>query len=228
MTDKKLHRLVLAALFTALTTVMTMVIQVPSPMQGYVNLGDCGVLLSAWVLGPAWGGAAAGVGSMLADLLSGYAHYAPGTLVIKTCMAVAAALILRAFQRGDRPSLAGQLAGGAAAGTILVAGYFGYACLLLGKGLAAAASIPGNIVQAVFGLAAAVAVMQVLIRSGSLARARNAWSHFSIIAQSPGPFPGPGLSDCFIVVWGGQKGHSPRHFENCTALMEMCISSIAS
>ena len=53
MTDKKLHRLVLAALFTALTTVMTMVIQVPSPMQGYVNLGDCGVLLSAWVLGPA-------------------------------------------------------------------------------------------------------------------------------------------------------------------------------
>ena len=51
MTDKKLHRLVLAALFTALTTVMTMVIQVPSPMQGYVNLGDCGVLLSAWVLG---------------------------------------------------------------------------------------------------------------------------------------------------------------------------------
>ena len=111
MTDKKLHRLVLAALFTALTTVMTMVIQVPSPMQGYVNLGDCGVLLSAWVLGPAWGGAAAGIGSMLADLLSGYAHYAPGTLVIKTWMAVAAALILRAFQRGDRPSLAGQLAG---------------------------------------------------------------------------------------------------------------------
>ena len=125
MTDKKLHRLVLAALFTALTTVMTMVIQVPSPMQGYVNLGDCGVLLSAWVLGPAWGGAAAGIGSMLADLLSGYAHYAPGTLVIKTCMAVAA-------------------------------------------------SIPGNIVQAVFGLAAAVAVMQVLVRSRSLARARNA------------------------------------------------------
>ena len=110
---------------------------------------------------------------MLADLLSGYAHYAPGTLVIKTCMAVSAALILRAFQRGDRPSLAGQLAGGAAAGTIMVTGYFGYACLLLGKGLAAAASIPGNIVQAVFGLAAAVAVMQVLVHSGSLARARN-------------------------------------------------------
>ena len=39
MTDKKLHRLVLAALFTALTTVMTMVIQVPSPMPvSYTHL----------------------------------------------------------------------------------------------------------------------------------------------------------------------------------------------
>ena len=44
MTVKKLHRLVLAALFTALTTVMTMVIQVPSPMQGYVNLGDLSLI----------------------------------------------------------------------------------------------------------------------------------------------------------------------------------------
>lgn len=40
MTDMKLRKLVLAALFAALCTVMTMVIQVPSPMQGYVNLGD--------------------------------------------------------------------------------------------------------------------------------------------------------------------------------------------
>ena len=70
MTDMKLRKLVLAALFAALCTVMTMVIQVPSPMQGYVNLGDCAVLLSAWVLGPWYGGAAAGLGSMLADLLA--------------------------------------------------------------------------------------------------------------------------------------------------------------
>ena len=51
-------------------------------MQGYVNLGDCAVPLSAWILGPVYGGVAAGVGSMLADLLSGYAHYAPGTFLI--------------------------------------------------------------------------------------------------------------------------------------------------
>ena len=81
MSDVKIRKLVLAALFTALCTIMTLVIQVPSPMQGYVNLGDCAVLLSAWILGPVYGGVAAGVGSMLADLLSGYAHYAPGTFL---------------------------------------------------------------------------------------------------------------------------------------------------
>lgn len=46
-------------------------------MQGYVNLGDCAVLISAWMLGPLYGGAAAGIGSALADLLSGYAHLCP-------------------------------------------------------------------------------------------------------------------------------------------------------
>ena len=70
MSHESLRKLVQSALFAALCTAMTLVIQVPSPVSGYVNLGDCGVLLSAWVLGPWYGGAAAGIGSMLADIFS--------------------------------------------------------------------------------------------------------------------------------------------------------------
>ena len=99
MRDMKIRKMVLAALMAALTYVATMVVQIPSPMQGYVNLGDCCVLLSGWILGPWWGGAAAGIGSMLTDLLNGYAHYAPGTLVIKALDAIAAALIVKALGR---------------------------------------------------------------------------------------------------------------------------------
>ena len=140
-------------------------------MQGYVNLGDCAVLLAAWVLGPVYGGAAAGIGSMLADLISGYAHYAPGTLLIKLAMGVAAALLFRmGKEAGGKRLLAAQVVSGVAAEVIMVAGYFGYASLWLGKGLAAAASIPGNIVQGVFGLAAAAAVYTVLDRSRVLSR----------------------------------------------------------
>lgn len=170
MSHENLRSLVRAALFAALCTVLTLVIQVPSPMQGYVNLGDCGVLLSAWVLGPLYGGGAAGVGSMLADLLSGYAHYAPGTFVIKLAMAAAAGGLFRVLYWGSGSSLPAQLASGIAAEGIMVAGYFGYACLLLGKGLGAAASVPGNVVQGIFGLAAAVSLFALLRRSRALVR----------------------------------------------------------
>lgn len=171
MTDSKIRKLVLSALMAALCTVMTMVIQVPSPMQGYVNLGDCAVLISAWMLGPLYGGAAAGIGSALADLLSGYAHYVPGTFAIKSLMAAAAALILRAMtKKAPSAMLAGQVAGGVAAEVIMVLGYFAYASLWLGKGLAAAASIPGNIVQGVFGLVAATVVYTVLSRSRAVVK----------------------------------------------------------
>ena len=158
MTDSKIRKLVLSALMAALCTIMTMVIQVPSPMQGYVNLGDCAVLISAWMLGPLYGGAAA-----LADLLSGYAHYVPGTFAIKFLMAAAAALILRAMtKKAPSAMLAGQVAGGVAAEGIMVLGYFAYASMILGKGLAAAASIPGNIVQGIAGIAIGLALAVLL------------------------------------------------------------------
>ena len=161
MDDKKLRKLVLSALLAALCCVATMVVQIPSPMQGYVNLGDCFVLLSGWMLGPWYGFAAGGIGSMLADVLLGYAHYAPGTLIIKGLMAMTAALILRRMNG----SSAGRVLGGVAAELLMVAGYFGYASLLLGKGLAAAASIPGNLVQGAAGLAAGLMLMAVMVRS---------------------------------------------------------------
>ena len=148
MSDKKVRKLVVSALMAALTYVATMVIRIPSPMDGYVNLGDCFVLLSGWLLGPWYGGAAAGIGSMLTDLLSGYGDYAPGTFVIKGLDALVAALIFKAMGRTSVAAIVSGLVGE----IIMVVGYFGYAALLLGKGIGAAASIPGNLVQAAMGL----------------------------------------------------------------------------
>ena len=148
MVDRKIRKLVISALMAALTCIATMVVQIPSPMNGYVNLGDCFVLLSGWLLGPWYGGAAAGIGSMLTDLLSGYGYYAPGTFFIKGLDALAATLIFRAMGRTS----AAALVSGVVGEIIMVAGYFGYAALLMGEGIGAAASIPGNLVQGVVGL----------------------------------------------------------------------------
>ena len=158
MSDKKVRKLVISAMMAALTYIATMVVQVPSPMNGYVNLGDCFVLLSGWLLGPWYGGAAAGIGSMLTDLLSGYGYYAPGTFLIKGLDALVAALLFRALHRTSAAALLSGLVGE----MIMVAGYFGYAALLLGKGIGAAASIPGNLVQGAMGLIIGFVLLKVV------------------------------------------------------------------
>ncbi len=154
-----IRTLILIALFTALTCVATMIIQIPSPMGGYVNLGDALVLLSGWLFGPFWGFVAGGVGSMLADVFTGYTHYAVGTLLIKGAMGLCAAWVFPLFKKSE---LAGHIVSGLGSEVIMVVGYFFYAWFILGKGLAAASSIPGNIVQGLVGLVAAVLLVKPL------------------------------------------------------------------
>lgn len=117
--------------------VATMVVRIPSPMNGYVNLGDCFVRCPAGA-GPVVWRRAAGIGSMLTDLLSGYGYYAPGTFVIKGLDALVAALIFKAMGRTS----AAAIVSGVVGEIIMVVGYFGYAGLLLGKGIGAAAQHP--------------------------------------------------------------------------------------
>ena len=153
-------KLALAGMFCALCVVGS-VFSFPmfgskcAPVQHMVNV------LCAVLLGPWWGGAAGGIGSMLADLVLGYGHYAPGTLIIKGLMALVGALIFKAFGK----SSVGALISGLVSEIIMVAGYFGYAALLLGKGIGAAASVPGNLVQGAVGLIAGFLLLQVARRT---------------------------------------------------------------
>lgn len=168
MTDTKLKKIVIGALFAALTCIATMVIQVPSPANGYVNLGDGVVLLSAWILGPVYGPLSAGTGSMFADIFSGYAHYAPGTFIIKALTALTAYCLRRTLTKINAKSAVAEIVAGVAGEAVMVIGYFFYAMLFLQRGLAAAASIPGNVVQGVFGIAIAVLVYEILKKSINL------------------------------------------------------------
>ena len=157
-------RVVLTALFAALVCVATMTIRIPSPTGGYLNLGDGIVLLSAFLLGPVYGTLAAGVGSMLADLLSGYPAYAPGTLAVKALTALLAAWLYRRAFPGRGPVLRIVTAG--VCGELLMAlGYFAYTGAVLGYGLAAAAEIPGNLAQGAAGVAVAALLTPALLGS---------------------------------------------------------------
>ena len=165
--------LALTGLFAALGCMATMVLQVPSPTGGYMNLGDTVVILGAWLLGPVYGAVAGGVGPAMADLLSGYAVYVPATLAIKAVMALTAALLYRGLRKR------GLLLCAAAAEVPMVLGYWLFdACLTAlssgaGFGLClagSAAGIPSNLVQAVFGAAASTLLALALRRSGYVRR----------------------------------------------------------
>ncbi|OYT28718.1 MAG: hypothetical protein B6U94_08265 [Thermofilum sp. ex4484_79] len=74
----------LAAVFAAMTTAATIMIQVYIPAtQGYFNFGEVMVYISALLLGPRLGFITCGFGSALADVITGFHMYAPGTFIIK-------------------------------------------------------------------------------------------------------------------------------------------------
>ena len=160
-----LHRLVSAALLSALCYAATRIIQIPAPMGGYVNLGDCIVLLSGWMLGPWWGFLAAGVGSMLADLLSGYAYYAPATFLIKGAMALLAALLFPPFKKLLRRSLPTRAVCALVCEAVMAAGYFGYAVLLSGSVPGSIATLPSNLIQGAFGVLTSILLAALLERT---------------------------------------------------------------
>lgn len=164
---KTSEKFVFAAMFAALICVATMIIRIPSPMNGYVNFGDCFVLLAAWILGPAYGFAAGGIGSALADLFAGYVSYIPATFLIKGLMALAAALVAgRIIKKAPGHLLVGYVAGSLLGESIMIVGYFLYAALIFGKGLTAFLSVPGNVVQGAVGMAAAILLINLLRQTG--------------------------------------------------------------
>lgn len=76
--------LALTAISTALVAVATIMFSFYVPQtRGFFNIGETMVFATAILFGPMIGSFAGGVGSMLADVLLGYPHYAPATLIIK-------------------------------------------------------------------------------------------------------------------------------------------------
>lgn len=139
MNSIKIKRLVFAALFAALACAATFIhIPVPSMTNGYVNLGDCFVLLAGFCLGPVYGGLAGGIGSALTDLLGGYFLYAPATLIIKFLMAFCAALLSKALKK-HMPSPAAFVISSAVGEVIMIGGYFVYELFLYGAAALSAA-----------------------------------------------------------------------------------------
>lgn len=158
---KGVKMLAMTALFMALSYVATSILVIPVPGGGYLNMGDTIVLLGAYLLGPAYGAVAGGVGSALADVMAGYGIYAPATLIIKALMGVLAASQYHAL----RSKRWAPVACGAAAEVIMVCGYSLYEAFLGGSLAAGLLGLPANLLQAAFGLIASTLLVLALKKS---------------------------------------------------------------
>lgn len=156
LTTKKI---VMAAMLAALCCVATMIIKIPSPLKGYLNLGDCVVLLSGFMLSPFYGFLAAGIGSALADIFSGYVVYAPATFVIKGLMAIIAYFGFKYLNKkiGITPA---RIVSGAVAEIVMILGYFVFEGFMYGF-IPSAVNIPANGVQGVAGLILGVILTKI-------------------------------------------------------------------
>ena len=156
-------KIVTAALMAALACVATMIIKIPSPLKGYVNLGDCIVLAAGWMLSPAYAFLAAGLGSALADVFSGYLIYAPATFLIKGLMALIAfyGFKLTSNKIGNLPS---RILSGVLAEIVMILGYFVFEGFLYGFA-PSVVNIPANAVQGVAGVVIGIVLIKIFEKS---------------------------------------------------------------
>ena len=157
--NTKTHKIILAALLASLTCVATMLIKIPT-FQGYLNLGDGFVLLTAWLLSPVYSFLSAGIGSALADVFSGYFIYAPATFVVKGLMALSAYYSFSFLKKKTTP-LAARTASGGLAEILMVTGYYVFEGFLYGF-VPSLVNIPPNAMQGVAGIVIGTLLIRVL------------------------------------------------------------------
>lgn len=152
MQPKTLNPILLAvtAVMTAIVFVLTRVVQVPTPVVGYIHLGDVGVFFASFAFGPWVGAVAGGLGTALADVTSPYAQWAIFSLLIHGAQGWAAGWLIARLSGAK-----GVLLAAVAGGLIVVGGYLLAGTILVGLG-AALTEIPLNAVQVAAGAVVSV------------------------------------------------------------------------
>lgn len=154
--NNNIRKLTYTSLMIALVFICTVIIAIPSPLGGYINLGDAAIYIGAYFLGPALGFLAGGIGSMIGDLYLGYVPYMVGTLLIKGTMGAIAAY----FFKKEKYIL------GVILGLVtMVLGYYIYEIILLQNIFSPLVNIPFNGIQGSVGSLVGYALIQAMKKS---------------------------------------------------------------
>lgn len=140
-------QIALDAMFVALTLVFTAFVNIQIPSfggaGGLIHLGNIPLFVAAMVYGKRTGALAGALGMGLFDILSGWAAWAPCTIITCGLMGFAVGAICE-----NRKGFGSKVVAVLVALAIKLAGYFIFEGFVMGSGVAAALkSVPGNIIQ---------------------------------------------------------------------------------
>lgn len=139
------------ALAIALVCLSTMFLQFPIPL-GYAHLGNCFILICGVFFGPLTGFLAGGIGSAMADMLTGYPQWIIPTLIIKGIMGFAIGYIANRTGRTINIFTIRTAAASVIGILIMVIGYFIGGSILYGSIYTGATQIPGLAMEGIVGI----------------------------------------------------------------------------
>jgi uncharacterized repeat protein (TIGR04002 family) len=131
----------MSGIFSALVFVVTAYLHIPT-YNGYVHCGDGLIFIAACILPMPYSIIVGALGALLADLLTGFAIWAPGSVIIKSLLALL--FTCKSKKIITKRNLAMLLP----AVLISAAGYYLYEALITGSFIAPLAGIPASLVQA--------------------------------------------------------------------------------
>ena len=142
MKDQKIRLMCIAGIFTAIVFVFTAYLHIPSH-TGYTHVGDGFIYLAACMLPLPYAMFVGAGGALLADCLTGYAIWAPGSIIIETVA------VLFFSRKSARIISIRNLLALIPAWAVCIGGYYLYEALITGNFVAPLSGIPGYITQSV-------------------------------------------------------------------------------
>lgn len=167
------RKLVVNALMIALVFLVTFLpfLHIPSPIaQGYFNVGDAVIMITAILLGRKSGFIAGAFGSALADLVLGSFIFAPITFIVKGLEGYIIGTIANK-SNNDRKSIIRRIVSLVVGVLVMTAGYFVFELVivrLIDENLAVmtiVTELPGNLIQGAVSALLAYAFVTVINRT---------------------------------------------------------------
>lgn len=169
MKNNKIHLMCITSVFTALVFVVTAYMHIPTN-NGYIHVGDGLIYLAACLLPWPYAMVVGAGGAFLADCLTGFAIWAPGSVIIK-----AISVLLFSNKEENIINLRNSLA--ILPATIVCAGgYYLYESLIYGNFVSPLVGVPASVTQSIasaiiyiaFGLAVDKMKLKSKIYGGNL------------------------------------------------------------